>query len=109
MKLTANPAQDMHATWSPDGKKILFSSDRDGNEKVYVMNSDGTDQINLTNNPAIDWCPSWCCYPLNTEGPTSSTEPTPSTEYLSPILLIIIIFVVTTFTIIFSRLRKFND
>jgi len=38
---------------------IAFSSDRDGNWEVYVMNADGTNQTNLTNNPAQDFMPSW--------------------------------------------------
>ena len=27
--------------WSPDGRKIAFVSERDGNFEVYVMNPDG--------------------------------------------------------------------
>ncbi len=45
--------------WSPDGKKIAFSSDRDGNWEIYVMDSDGSNEINLTNNPAPDIDPTW--------------------------------------------------
>ena len=40
-------------------QKIAFVSVRDGNDEVYTMNSDGSDQINLTNNPADDWFPTW--------------------------------------------------
>lgn len=39
--------------------RIVFSSDRDGNSEVYIMNSDGTGQTNLTNNPASDWGAAW--------------------------------------------------
>ena len=46
-------------TWSPDGKKIAFSSVRDTNFEICVMNSDGSEQRNLTNNPAYDFFPSW--------------------------------------------------
>ena len=38
--------------------KIVFSSYRDGNHEIYVMNPDGSDQKNLTNNPAADEYPS---------------------------------------------------
>jgi len=38
---------------------IAFESNRDGNMEVYVMNADGSDQINLTNNSAGDEDPSW--------------------------------------------------
>ena len=33
--------------------KIAFRSDRDGNLEVYVMNPDGSDQVNISNNPAL--------------------------------------------------------
>jgi Tol biopolymer transport system component len=45
--------------WSPDGKKIAFSSDRDGNIEIYVMNTDGSNQVNLTNSPEDEWSPAW--------------------------------------------------
>ncbi len=37
--------------------KILFQSNRDGNEEIYSMNPDGSDQTNLTKNPANDLDP----------------------------------------------------
>ena len=43
----------------PDQGRIAFSSYRDGNLEIYVMNTDGSDQTNLTNNDAADWDPSW--------------------------------------------------
>ena len=36
------------------GVGIAFTSNRDGNREVYVMNADGSDQRNLTRNPAGD-------------------------------------------------------
>jgi hypothetical protein len=35
-------------------QRIAFTSRRDGNEEIYVMNADGTEQTNLTNNSAAD-------------------------------------------------------
>jgi hypothetical protein len=35
--------------WSPDGARIAFDTDRDGNQRIYVMNADGSGQVNLTN------------------------------------------------------------
>jgi hypothetical protein len=39
--------------------RIAFTSNRDGNEEIYVMNADGSGQTRLTNNPADDMCPAW--------------------------------------------------
>ncbi len=44
-------------TPSQEGK-IAFDSIRDGNREIYIMNEDGTNKINLTNNPANDRIPS---------------------------------------------------
>jgi TolB protein len=39
--------------------KIAFTSHRDGNDEIYVMNADGSGQKRLTNNPAKDVMPHW--------------------------------------------------
>ena len=58
--LTNDPEFDYFPEWSPDGKRIAFTSDRDGIvPEIYVMDADGSDQTNLTNNPAIDQAPAW--------------------------------------------------
>src|SRR5579885_1498693 len=38
--LTDGTANDADPTWSPDGRRIAFTSDRDGPRNVYVMNAD---------------------------------------------------------------------
>ncbi|MCP4725131.1 MAG: DUF5050 domain-containing protein [bacterium] len=58
-ELTENDAEDWHPEVSPDGRKIAFMSDRDGNYEIYVMNIDGSEQIRLTNNNEGDWEPTW--------------------------------------------------
>lgn len=42
----------------PTGK-VAFYAFRDGDQEIYVMNPDGSDQRNLTNNPAQDFEPDW--------------------------------------------------
>ena len=39
--------------------KIAFVSNRDGNNEIYAMNADGSNQTRLTNNPAFDNGPSF--------------------------------------------------
>src|SRR6185503_13314557 len=39
--------------------RIAFTSNRDGNDEIYVMNADGTGVVRLTNDPAIDQQPAW--------------------------------------------------
>jgi TolB protein len=41
-------------TYSPDGRKIAFSSNRSGSFQVYTMNVDGTGIHRLTNTPGVD-------------------------------------------------------
>ena len=55
----ANPSYDFGATWSPDGSRIAFSTDRDGNAEIYVMDQFGGNLVNLTNNGASDGHPAW--------------------------------------------------
>ena len=56
-QLTHNGALDWEPAVSPNGERIAFFSDRDGNNEIYVMNADGTGQMRLTNNPASDQYP----------------------------------------------------
>ena len=67
-RLTNNPGRDIFPSWSPDGKRIAFMSDRDGDvhpidgfptTEIYVMDADGDNPQNLTNNPHDDREPSW--------------------------------------------------
>jgi Tol biopolymer transport system component len=57
--LTTNGAYDSDPAFSPGGGKIVFSSDRDGDYDLYVMDADGTDIRQLTNHPGADSAPDW--------------------------------------------------
>ena len=39
--------------------KIAFTSDRDGNNEIYIMDVDGANAVNLSNHPSSDRHPSW--------------------------------------------------
>ena len=52
--------RDTGASWSPDGNKIAFASDRDGDAEIFVMNRDGTGVTQLTHdNDHTDFGPVW--------------------------------------------------
>ena len=44
---------------APTTPKILFTSSRDGNRDIYMMNPDGSEQVNLTQHPAEDMSAVW--------------------------------------------------
>jgi Tol biopolymer transport system component len=48
-QLTHNDVLDTYPSWSPDGSRIVFQSNRDGGSEIYVMDADGSDQVRLTN------------------------------------------------------------
>jgi len=43
-RLTNTPGINVGGSYSPDGSKIVFESDRSGSQQIYVMNADGTNQ-----------------------------------------------------------------
>ena len=59
-QLTDHPAEDVVASWSPDGKYLAFTSARAGNKQVYVMDADGQNITRLTYHDAESYEPaSW--------------------------------------------------
>ncbi|MCY3721193.1 MAG: hypothetical protein OXG97_03125 [Candidatus Poribacteria bacterium] len=44
---------------APITAKIVFASGRDGNREIYLMNPDGTQQVNISRNKADDVAPIW--------------------------------------------------
>ncbi|MGI6368756.1 MAG: hypothetical protein ACOX2L_10470 [Anaerolineae bacterium] len=58
-RLTQDEGDNTGPVWSPDGERLAFVSDRDGNREVYVMNADGSEPVNLTKHDAEDWTPTW--------------------------------------------------
>jgi hypothetical protein len=71
--LTTAPGNDAHCAWSPDGRRILFSSARfglrdealmyDGSPQPYaelfVMRADGSGQAPITNDKWEEGTPAW--------------------------------------------------
>jgi Tol biopolymer transport system component/DNA-binding winged helix-turn-helix (wHTH) protein len=58
-RLTARPRFDIDPQFSPDGRRITFASNTDGNWEIYLMNNDGSGLVRLTRHPGDDVNPSW--------------------------------------------------
>ena len=56
--LTQHPAFDSGPAWSPDGSQIAFSSSRDGETNIYLMDADGGNVSHLKS-PHFSVQPRW--------------------------------------------------
>ncbi len=58
-QLTRTPGYDAETTITLDGKKLVFTSMRDGDLDIYTMNADGSNVKRLTNELGYDGGPFW--------------------------------------------------
>ncbi|MCC6328222.1 MAG: PD40 domain-containing protein [Acidobacteria bacterium] len=56
-QMTNNPGYDAEATLSPNGKKIVFTSERDGDLDIYTMDTNGKNVTRLTDELGYDGGP----------------------------------------------------
>ena len=55
-RFTSDPANDTSAVWTPDGRRVVFSSDRAGMNNLFSQAADGTGDIErLTESPNIQF------------------------------------------------------
>lgn len=69
--VTNSAAWDGYPSWSPDGRRIAFETDRDDGPvildivptdlgyEIYAVDADGSDPVRLSNSPDDDTYPSW--------------------------------------------------
>ncbi len=58
-RITEAPGNDGGPFFAPDGRRVMYRSDRhgDGNLQIFTNNLEGTDEVRLTNNAYLNWCP----------------------------------------------------
>ena len=61
-KDTFIPEVNGHPSWSPDGSRIVFWSNRTGNRQLWIMNADGSNLYSLSTTNHDDWDPVWIKY-----------------------------------------------
>jgi TolB protein len=58
-QLTNHRAFDGFPAWSPDGQRIMFISERDGNDEIYVLDTEDFSIQRLTENQERDIAAAW--------------------------------------------------
>jgi len=58
-RLTFEEGLQAQPVWSPDGRFLAYSADRDGNFDVFVHQVEGGTAVRVTTSPATDWQPDW--------------------------------------------------
>ncbi|MBI5957631.1 MAG: PD40 domain-containing protein [Chloroflexi bacterium] len=59
LRLTNSPADERDPAWSPDGTRIAFASNRDGNWELYIMQVDTGQITRLTYSQGFEGAPTW--------------------------------------------------
>src|SRR5260370_2012957 len=59
LQLTYHRAEDTQPDVSPDGKRVVFVSNRGGRPNIWSMRSDGGDPKNLTRDQGDNGSPAW--------------------------------------------------
>jgi Tol biopolymer transport system component len=59
VRIVASTQEENDPSFSPDGKRIAFASDRSGNFEIYVCDADGSNQIQLTSMRSTAGTPRW--------------------------------------------------
>lgn len=57
-QLTNTSSNNLSPSWAADGERIVFTSDRDGSGKIYIMNSDGSGVYKLSDHQPA-YSPNW--------------------------------------------------
>ncbi|SNY99940.1 TolB family protein [Flagellimonas pacifica] len=54
-RLANNDFDDWYPSWPPNGPQLIFSSLRDGEKGIYIMNKDGSSVKKISNATSPAW------------------------------------------------------
>ncbi len=57
--VTGSRLGEAYPAWGPQGRWVVFVSEREGDKDIFTMRLDGTGLTSLTSHPADDWTPTW--------------------------------------------------
>ncbi len=57
--LSKHPSNDRYGSYSPDGRQVLFESDRNGNWDIFILDLQTNETKALVNSPKDERRPSW--------------------------------------------------
>jgi Ca2+-binding RTX toxin-like protein len=80
--LTNNSAEDINPAFSPDGREILFQTDRGGSKDIYVMQRDGSDQRIMYASSGTEENPEWAPSTLTCDHKQVTVLGTPGNDNL---------------------------
>ena len=58
-RLTYGPGLQTDVSWSPDGRRVVYAGDKDGNFDLWIQNVDGGEPTRVTSDPADETQPAW--------------------------------------------------
>lgn len=58
-RLTAHSRDNWFSSFSPDGRRLVYQSDRTGNNEIWLLDLETRTEVNLTNHPGEDRLPDW--------------------------------------------------
>ena len=93
-RLTFNPSYESAPIWSPDGKQIAFSSDRNGSMDIYIMPATGGSEKRLTYNSGSELAEAFS--PDGTEVYFSAVIQDPAKSPLFPSARLIELYAINT-------------
>jgi TolB protein len=59
VRVTSSPQVDTFPAWSPDGNKIAFQSNENGNFEIFTVYPDGSERKRLTTGLVDNKYPAW--------------------------------------------------